>query len=170
MNQQQLINLRKNAKSWTEKHPDIQTIYLVSTNTIYKKYPHFDCTLIAIIPKQFQYEEQRKWAGNGAWEGPEDGMWQFVRKYMTANTKYQKWAEDGFSDIHVREDMDRLGFKRFQWLTFDDMESAKTFYVEMIRPQLHPEDEVKWYNLSDDNLYLSKSNNSDENYNLGADA
>lgn len=31
VNQQQLINLRKNAKSWTERHPDIQTIYLVNT-------------------------------------------------------------------------------------------------------------------------------------------
>jgi len=152
VNQQQLINLRINAKSWTEKYPDIQTIYLVSTNTICNKYPHFGCTLIAIIPEQFQYEAQRQWAGNGAWEGPEDGMWQFVRKYVTANTKHQKRAGDGFSDIHVREDMDRLGFKRFQWLTFDDMESAQTFYAEMIRPQLHPEEEVKWHNLTDDNL------------------
>ncbi len=153
MNQQQLINLRINAKSWIEKHPDIQTIYLVSTDTICKKYPHFDCSLIVIIPEQFHYEAQRQWAGNGAWEGPEDGMWQFVRKYMTANTKHQKWAGNGFSDIHVREEMDRLGFRHFQWLTFDDMESAKTFYAEMIRPQLYPEEEVKWYNLTDDNLY-----------------
>jgi hypothetical protein len=170
VNQQQLINLRKNAKSWTEKHPDIQTIYLVTTNTICKKYPYFDCTLIAIIPEQFQYEAQRKWAGNGAWEGPEDGMWQFVREYMIANTKYQKWAGDGFSHIHVREDMDRIGFKRFQLLTFDNMESAERFYAEMIRPQFHPEDEVKWFNLTDDNLYPSKSNNFDENYNLGEGA
>ena len=69
---------------------------------------------------------------------------------MTANTRYQKSSGDGFSDIHVREDMDRLGFKRFQWLTFDDMDSAKTFYAEMIQPQIHPEEEVKWYKLMDD--------------------
>lgn len=155
MNQQQLINLRKNAKSWTEKHPDIQTIYLVSTDTICKKYRPFDCILIVIVPEQVQYEAQRQWADNGAWENPEDGIWQFVRKYVTTNTKHQKWAGDGSSYLHVREDMDRLGFKRFQWLTFDDMESAKTFYAEMIRPQHHPEEEVKWYNLTDDEFIVS---------------
>ena len=150
MNQQQLINLRKSAKSWTEKYPNIQTIYLVSADSICKKYWPFDCILIVIVPEQIQYGAQRQWAGNGTWENPEDGIWQFVRKYMTANTRYQKSSGDGFSDIHVREDMDRLGFKRFQCLTFDDMESAKTFYAEMIQPQIHPEEEVKWYKLMDD--------------------
>jgi hypothetical protein len=149
VNQQQLLSLRKRARSWAEKHPDIQTIYLVSADTICNKYRHFDCALIVIVPEQFQYEAQRPWAGNGAWENPEDGMWQFVRKYVTVNTRYQKPSGDGFPDIHVREDMDRLGFKCFQWLTFDDMESAQTFYAEMIRPQLAPEEEVKWYNLTD---------------------
>jgi hypothetical protein len=150
VNQQQLINLRKSAKSWTEKYPNIQTIYLVSADSICKKYWPFDCILIVIVPEQIQYGAQRQWAGNGTWENPEDGIWQFVRKYMTANTRYQKSSGDGFSDIHVREDMDRLGFKRFQWLTFDDMDSAKTFYAEMIQPQIHPEEEVKWYKLMDD--------------------
>gem|GEM_PF-2791817 len=150
MNQQQLINLRKSAKSWTEKYPNIQTIYLVSADSICKKYWPFDCILIVIVPEQIQYGAQRQWAGNGTWENPEDGIWQFVREYMTANTRYQKSSGDGFSDIHVREDMDRLGFKRFQWLTFDDMDSAKTFYAEMIQPQIHPEEEVKWYKLMDD--------------------
>lgn len=144
------INLRKSAKSWTEKYPNIQTIYLVSADSICKKYWPFDCILIVIVPEQIQYGAQRQWAGNGTWENPEDGIWQFVRKYMTANTRYQKSSGDGFSDIHVREDMDRLGFKRFQWLTFDDMDSAKTFYAEMIQPQIHPEEEVKWYKLMDD--------------------
>ena len=150
MNQQQLINLRKSAKSWTEKYPNIQTIYLVSADSICKKYWPFDCILIVIVPEQIQYGAQRQWAGNGTWENPEDGIWQFVRKYMTANTRYQKSSGDGFSDIPVREDMDRLGFKRFQWLTCDDMDSAKTFYAEMIQPQIHPEEEVKWYKLMDD--------------------
>lgn len=157
MNQQQLIYLRKSAKSWAEKYPNIQTIYLVSADTICKKYRPFDCILIVIVPEQVQYGTQRQWAGNGAWENPEDGIWQFVRKYVTANTRYQKSSRDGFSDIHVREDMHRLGFKRFQWLTFDDMESAKTFYAEMIQPQLHPEEEVKWYNLTDDNDFNETS-------------
>jgi hypothetical protein len=40
----------------------------------------------------------------------------------------------------------------------------------MIRPKFHPEDEVKWFNLTDGNLYPSKSNNFDENYNLGEGA
>ena len=152
MNRQQLIYLRKSAKSWAEKYPDIQTIYLVSADTICKKYRPFDCILIVIAPEQFQHEAQRQWVGNGAWENPEDGIWQFVRKYVTTNARYQKSSGDGFPDIYIQEDMHRLGFKRFQWLTFDDMESAKTFYAEMIQPQLHPEEEVKWYNLIDDNL------------------
>jgi hypothetical protein len=129
--------LRKNARSWTDKHPDIQKIYFVLTDTINNKYPHFGCALIVIVPEQFENEAQRQWPGNGAWEGPEDGIWQFVRKYVTTNTRDQKSSGAGLPDIHVQQDMDRLGFKRFQWLTFDDVESAKTFYAEMIQSQFH---------------------------------
>ncbi len=157
MNQQQLITLRKSARSWTEKYPNIQTIYLVSAVTICKQYLPFDCILIVIVPEQFQDAAQRQWTGNGAWENPEDGIWQFVRKYVTANTRYQKSPGDGFSDIQIREDMHRLGFKRFQCLTFDDMESAEIFYAEMIQPQLYPEEEVKWYNLTDDHDFNETS-------------
>ena len=148
MNQQQLRNLRKNAKSWKEHHPDIHAIYLVETDkNNYNKYQHYDCLLIVIVTERFQYEEQRKWAGNVSWQGPEDGIWQFVRKYMTNCP--QEWLGDGFSYTHVQEDMARLGFKHFQLLTFHDMESAETYYDEMILPEFHPDTEIEWHNLTD---------------------
>lgn len=65
------------------------------------------------------------------------------------DNNYREWAGDGTSCVHVKEDMARLGVKDYLYLTFRNLKSAEGYYDEIIRPELHPETEIQWDDLTE---------------------